>query len=92
MNWLVAYDVADDRVRERLAKLLEGRGHRVQESVFECRLPTEALPELVEALGATLGAPEVGQVRVYRLCADCLSASVGIGAPAHSSPACYVVE
>jgi CRISPR-associated protein Cas2 len=35
---VVAYDIRDDRRRDRVAKILEGFGQRVQYSVFECRL------------------------------------------------------
>ena len=34
MQWLVSYDVTDDRRREKLAKALLDYGQRVQESVF----------------------------------------------------------
>ncbi len=35
MNYLISYDISDDRQRDRLAKLLERRGcSRVQKSVF----------------------------------------------------------
>jgi CRISPR-associated protein Cas2 len=36
--WLVCYDVADDKRRNKLAKLMEQRCQRVQYSVFECPL------------------------------------------------------
>jgi CRISPR-associated protein Cas2 len=35
---VVSYDIVDDRRRQRLAKVLENYGQRVQKSVFECRL------------------------------------------------------
>jgi len=35
---VVAYDIRDDRRRDKVAKILEGYGERVQYSVFECRL------------------------------------------------------
>ena len=35
---VIAFDVASDRRRYRLTRILEGYGHRVQESVFEAWL------------------------------------------------------
>ena len=35
---VVAYDVADDRRRLRIMKMMQGHGEHVQESVFECDL------------------------------------------------------
>ena len=34
MNWVVAYDVSQDRNRARIAKLLVANGIRIQKSVF----------------------------------------------------------
>ncbi|MBD1847423.1 CRISPR-associated endonuclease Cas2 [Cyanobacteria bacterium FACHB-63] len=38
MFYLVCYDVIHDRRRDRVSRLLEGYGLRVQKSVFECVL------------------------------------------------------
>ncbi|MBI5465978.1 MAG: CRISPR-associated endonuclease Cas2 [Candidatus Kerfeldbacteria bacterium] len=38
---MIAYDITDDRIRNRLVKILEWFGERVQYSLFECEL-TEA--------------------------------------------------
>lgn len=37
-NYIAAYDLASDRERERVSRVLEGYGFRVQFSVFELRL------------------------------------------------------
>ena len=79
MKYVVAYDIGADAVRTRLARLLEGFGVRVQESVFECRLDENELERLTAAVTRELEACEDGEVRVYRVCADCLAASFGIG-------------
>lgn len=51
MFTVVSYDVVCDRRRARLARLLNGRGRRVQDSVFECDLSREGLARLhTEAL------------------------------------------
>lgn len=47
---VVAYDIADDRRRERVSKILEGYGERVQYSVFECRLDRVQYLKLRHAL------------------------------------------
>lgn len=82
MTWVIAYDVSDDRIRSAVAHVLEQFGDRVQGSVFECRLDTRALGEVTRRLRDALEAPEHGNVRIYRACADCLSLSIGIGAVA----------
>lgn len=52
--WLATYDISDDRVRDRVARVLGQYGRRVQESVFVLSLEPEQLPELRLALGMNL--------------------------------------
>jgi CRISPR-associated protein Cas2 len=79
MRYVVAYDIEDDRARTRIAAVLASYGTRVQKSVFECNLQPEALERLTAALSEELAAAAGGDVRIYRLCADCYGASVGLG-------------
>ncbi|MFN3346423.1 MAG: CRISPR-associated endonuclease Cas2 [Candidatus Bipolaricaulaceae bacterium] len=64
---VVAYDIADDRRRERVAKILEGYGERVQYSVFECRLDRVQYLKLRHALLEVIEAEE-DMVSFYFLC------------------------
>jgi CRISPR-associated protein Cas2 len=80
MRYLVAYDIEDDRARARIADVMERFGVRVQKSVFECRLECGDLGRLIRRLERELTAVGgAGNVRIYRLCADCYGASQGIG-------------
>lgn len=57
-DYVLAYDVADDRERARVAKLLAGYGVRAQKSVFECRLShasRETLIRRIESLNLATG-------------------------------------
>ncbi len=92
MLYLIVYDIEDNRVRQRVASLLEGYGRRVQESVFECRLEKDALAELTERLGRELREEANGQIRLYRVCGSCLEASFGLGdVKSVDTGACYIV-
>jgi CRISPR-associated protein Cas2 len=82
MRYVVVYDISDDRVRARVSDVCEAFGARVQESVFECELGEDGLDELLRRLGAELLDPAEGNARVYRVCKDCLQASVGLGGTA----------
>jgi len=64
---VVAYDISDDRRRERVAKILEGFGERVQYSVFECRLDRVQYLRLRHALEDVIQA-DVDVVSFYFLC------------------------
>lgn len=52
-RFLVAYDIANDRQRRRLARLLQGYGQRMQKSVFLCDLDLSTLQRLKADLGRT---------------------------------------
>jgi CRISPR-associated protein Cas2 len=89
---IVVYDIEDDRVRGRIAKVLEGYGRRVQESVFECRTDAKGLEEMTARLSVELKRPDCGQVRVYRVCENCLQVSFGLGQiKAVDTDSCYIV-
>lgn len=72
---LISYDVENDRLRARLAKVLEAHGHRVQYSVFECHVSRGAYRSLLETIEAfetqAQQAEEAFSVRSYRLCERC---------------------
>jgi len=93
MRYVVVYDVSDDRLRSDVSEVCEAFGARVQESVFECELDESGLDELLRRLGAALADPAEGNVRVYRVCKDCLQASVGLGGTAEGlgDAACIVL-
>lgn len=79
MWYVAAYDVSENSRRERIAELLGRYGSRVQLSVFEVQLDENELAMVLAAVGEILEAPENGSVRLYRWCAACRGASVGMG-------------
>ncbi len=48
MRYLVAYDIKDDRRRNRLFKLLKGYGYNIQKSVFEIPIDNKILIQKLE--------------------------------------------
>ena len=73
MYIVISYDVANDKKRTKVAKLLFGYGRRVQKSVFECVLDDKQLHTLKARLDKAID-PEVDSIRYYRLCQRCVSA------------------
>ena len=76
---LVTYDIENDKLRTKVADVLERHGRRVQWSVFECHLTPKQyealkgqLADLVEPRGAgTPEPPGTHSIRFYRLCKAC---------------------
>jgi len=72
--YVVCYDVSDDRVRNRIAKILLRYGNRVQYSVFEVMLKSQSeLNILLYKLRKV--ADENTDIRLYKLCENCREVS-----------------
>ena len=77
---LIAYDIENDKLRAKVADVLEGHGRRVQYSVFECILTPDRyealkqrLTRLVEDVTDThKEKASAYSIRFYRLCAACV--------------------
>ena len=76
----VAYDVADDRRRAKVARILGDFGTRVQRSVFECHLSAAEARTLEARLRRAIR-PTRDSVRVYRLCRACQDRVGGVPNP-----------
>jgi CRISPR-associated protein Cas2 len=77
MVHLIVYDIEDDAVRSKISKTLEDYGQRVQESVFECKINSCELEELIAILGEKLEGK--GNIRVYPVCLECYTKAFGLG-------------
>lgn len=70
MFYVVSYDIPDTPRRNRVAKVLEDFGDRVQYSVFECFLDQKLHEKMIKRLQKVLN-EEQDSLRVYTLCANC---------------------
>lgn len=76
-QYVVVYDLSDDRERRGLSKVLEGYGFRVQESAFECVLSRMALEKLTLAIDHLK--LQTGFVNIYRV--DNRAKTISLGKP-----------
>ena len=70
MEYVVCYDLSDDRRRDRLAKALLDYGERVQESVFVAHLDEELYGRMLERIAKVIDEVE-DRVHVFGLCGTC---------------------
>ena len=70
MHYTVAYDITDDKRRNRVAKILKDFGTRIQYSVFECNTDRRALLRLQSRLEKVIDLGE-DTITFYHLCAAC---------------------
>jgi len=78
MQYVVAYDIAEDGRRNRVARFLEGWGRRVQKSLFECDLSPEELQEVSKRLRELLVVSD-DRCHIYRLCGECAPKRLALG-------------
>ena len=70
MIYIIAYDIADNKRRLRVAKTLESWGYRIQESVFQLRLDTATLARVRSSLAALISDAE-DVIHIYPICSSC---------------------
>lgn len=75
--FVFCYDIADNRVRRKMAEMLELHGTRVQESVFEVRTSLARAEKLMAGLGRLRLAGD--NVRMYCIPEDGRKRSLAAG-------------
>jgi CRISPR-associated protein Cas2 len=83
MDLLVTYDIgtttkAGERRLAKVAKICEGFGVRVQNSVFECRLPASSVEKLKAALSEVIEVSE-DSIRFYKIVGDIANCRESLG-------------
>lgn len=86
---VVCYDIADERRRNRVGKILEGFGQRVQRSVFECDLSPSHLEKLKKRLARVIASED--SLRYYYLCGQCLPRVEVVNGPAVAKAQLYFI-
>lgn len=82
MRTLVAYDIADTRLRNRVFKQLQTMGDRVQKSVFLLDASQTVIKKLVAQLRTELA--EDDSILVLPCCDDCLARALVVTAMPHA--------
>ncbi len=80
MNYLITYDISDDKSRTKLSDLLDKYGYRANYSVYECELNKTKLRGLlyqIESQG--LIDHKYDSIRFYHICQNCTAKSFEIG-------------
>lgn len=76
-HYLIVYDIVDPKRLQKVAKILENFGERVQKSVFEAFLDQEQLRALTSSL-ARVGHDDDG-IKIFSLCETCRGKRRGVG-------------
>jgi CRISPR-associated protein Cas2 len=82
MNMLVAYDIANPRRLQRIARIMKDYGLRVQKSIFEVDVNPRLFAEMRRRTEAAMDPTEDG-VKYFPACKGCCEVwfSIGAGGP-----------
>ena len=76
MNYLITYDIVNNKNRTKLSDILEKYGYRVNYSVFECELNKTKLNNLIDTIKEQkLYNKTQDSIRFYHLCQNCVNKS-----------------
>lgn len=70
--WVIVYDVADDKRRNKISKILDSKGERVNYSVFECFLTKKEFETLSARINKIIDRGD-DSVVYYPICVSCYS-------------------
>lgn len=91
LHYLVCFDIADNKTRLRVGRLLLRYGQRVQKSVFEIALANTGEMEMLKHKLKLLLDGE-NELRFYRLCLNCRKASRRVdGMPLATFPEVVII-
>ena len=85
MNMIVAYDIADPKRLNRVAKVIKDYGLRVQKSIFEVRVNDALFSEMRARVEAIIE-PDVDGVKYFPLCEKCAGTVEIIGQGVYIDP------
>jgi CRISPR-associated protein Cas2 len=78
MQYVICYDISDDRRRSRIASALLDFGTRVQESVFVAHLDDDLAERMLERVRQVVDM-DWDKVHVFQLCGACEGRTIVIG-------------
>lgn len=90
MLYVIAYDIPNDKRRNKVHKALSSFGEWTQYSLFECFLSAKELIQLRAKLDNILDAAE-DSVRIYPLCGSCQASVHTVGSAAPKEKITYIL-
>lgn len=66
--YVISYDISENKIRNKVAKILEGYGKRIQYSVFECDIDENLYVKLYKQLLEQTIDSKTDSIIIYKLC------------------------
>ncbi len=77
-HYFIIYDIADDKRLQKVARILQDYGLRMQKSKFEAEFSAATLRQLQAEIGRVID-PEEDGVKYFPLCGKCVAKIEVIG-------------
>lgn len=77
--YFISYDISENKVRNKISKILEGYGKRIQYSVFECDIDENLYVTLHKQLLEQTINSKTDSIIIYKLCKKCADERMTIG-------------
>jgi CRISPR-associated protein Cas2 len=89
--YVIAYDVTDDKRRNKVVKLLQKYGKRSNYSVFECMVTDAQLSNIRKSLLAIIDTKDCDSIAFYPICLNCFAKISYLPPKAISNPPKIIV-
>ena len=90
MQYLICYDISENKIRRKVMKYLQGIGWRIQYSVFSCETTEKRMASIKQKLLELTQASEKCMVLITPMCRSCQAKTWAKGQPLESAPSCIV--
>ncbi|MBR2214450.1 MAG: CRISPR-associated endonuclease Cas2 [Selenomonadaceae bacterium] len=91
MQYLICYDISENKVRNKVMKYLEGFAWRIQYSVFSCETTEQRMVFIKQKLLELTAASEKCMLLITPMCHACQGKVWSKGEPLESAPRLIVV-
>ena len=86
-HYIICYDIAEDRIRRKVVKYLEGFAWRIQYSVFRCDITERHIAQVKLDLLQLTQAADHPLLLITPLCANCFAKVWQVGRCKEENPA-----
>ena len=90
MQYLICYDISENKIRRKVMKYLESFGWRVQYSVFSCETTEKKMISIKQHLLQLTEKSEHCMLLITPMCRTCQAKVWAKGSPLESAPRCVV--
>ena len=91
MQYLICYDIGEDKIRTRVMKYLSSFAWRVQYSVFSCENTEKRMLRVKRRLLELTATSEKCMILIVPLCSACQGKIWQKGAPIENAPQCIII-